>query len=357
MTGVNFGPNEGADWLRTGSGKSFEEFWGVGPYGSPISSGASQQSSGNNGVNFGENEGADWLRTGSGKTFEEFWGVGPYGMLVTIKETNSINNTDSTSNSPVLANLNFTRYGIQMTHSLVPSSSNYGSREVWALQEFLMDFGYFANPNTVLTGNFGPATTEALMRFQIVYLNMDAESLFDSNGLYIGCDIYTMLAINGAITMHSLYGADISYENRLRTVAYIERHTLAEGSDYVVYDKADNKGVYRALFSQNQLQAIYVATNRTTNGSDAVATLNSVSDLNYTLWRYGITSIEFIQFFLGVAMHESRTGLTQDGHTSKYRGAGFIQLTGEGNYKAFYTENGDPGIFYSADPAMYVASY
>jgi len=32
--GVNFGPNEGADWLRTGSGLSFDEFWGVGTSGS-----------------------------------------------------------------------------------------------------------------------------------------------------------------------------------------------------------------------------------------------------------------------------------------------------------------------------------
>ena len=35
-TGINFGPNEGADWMRTGSGKTFEEYWGVGPYGVPI---------------------------------------------------------------------------------------------------------------------------------------------------------------------------------------------------------------------------------------------------------------------------------------------------------------------------------
>ena len=78
VTGVNFGPNEGADWLRTGSGLSFEEYWGVGPYGAPIST-PSAPATGNNGVNFGPNEGADWLRTGSGLSFEEYWGVGPYG--------------------------------------------------------------------------------------------------------------------------------------------------------------------------------------------------------------------------------------------------------------------------------------
>ena len=36
LNGVNFGPNEGADWMRTGSGLSFEEYWGVGPYGTPL---------------------------------------------------------------------------------------------------------------------------------------------------------------------------------------------------------------------------------------------------------------------------------------------------------------------------------
>ena len=47
--GVNFGPNEGADWLRTGSGKSFEEYWGVGPYGVPLGGG---NGSGNNAATF-----------------------------------------------------------------------------------------------------------------------------------------------------------------------------------------------------------------------------------------------------------------------------------------------------------------
>jgi len=55
------------------------------------SSGTSTSAStGNNGVNFGPNEGADWMRTGSGLSFEEFWGVGPYGTLL-LKSTPAIN--------------------------------------------------------------------------------------------------------------------------------------------------------------------------------------------------------------------------------------------------------------------------
>ena len=66
ITGVDFGPNEGADWMRTGSGKSFEEFWGCGPYGAPLPEKFT-------GVNFGPNEGADWMRTGTGKSFFNCW--------------------------------------------------------------------------------------------------------------------------------------------------------------------------------------------------------------------------------------------------------------------------------------------
>ena len=34
-------------------------------------------STGSNGVTFGPNEGADWMRTGTGQPFEDYWGVGP----------------------------------------------------------------------------------------------------------------------------------------------------------------------------------------------------------------------------------------------------------------------------------------
>jgi len=117
--GVNFGPNEGADWLRTGSGLSFEDYWGCGPYGAPLTTtttptttpttttpkgstspttGTSSVPSGTNGVNFGPNEGADWMRSGTGLSFEEYWGCGPYGTPSTIsylKESNDVNPKNS----------------------------------------------------------------------------------------------------------------------------------------------------------------------------------------------------------------------------------------------------------------------
>jgi RHS repeat-associated protein len=48
LRGVNFGPNEGADWLRTGSGLSFEEYWGVTPYGTAYYNGYTKTGQGNN---------------------------------------------------------------------------------------------------------------------------------------------------------------------------------------------------------------------------------------------------------------------------------------------------------------------
>jgi RHS repeat-associated protein len=127
-SGINFGPNEGADWLRTGSGKTFEEFWGVGPYGTPVtdnlssggssSSGSGSSSKGNNGVNFGPNEGADWLRTGSGLSFEEYWGVGPYGTPL--------------SNGSPLSNPQTSVSALSINAAPKPSSSGGGKVDPWA---------------------------------------------------------------------------------------------------------------------------------------------------------------------------------------------------------------------------------
>ena len=61
---------------NTGSSTSYDDGGGSG--GGTTS--ATKNSGGLNGVTFGENEGADWLRTGSGLSFVEFWGVTPYGM-------------------------------------------------------------------------------------------------------------------------------------------------------------------------------------------------------------------------------------------------------------------------------------
>ena len=62
LGGVNFGANEGADWLRTGSGLSFEEFWGVTPYGNEYYNGV-VNAGGNSGANIkGLSDTGVWLQ-------------------------------------------------------------------------------------------------------------------------------------------------------------------------------------------------------------------------------------------------------------------------------------------------------
>ena len=66
---------------------------------SSSSSSSSGSNNANSSINFGPNEGADWMRTGTGKTFEEFWGVGPYGAKLTGKS-----NSDQTKSKKQKAN-------------------------------------------------------------------------------------------------------------------------------------------------------------------------------------------------------------------------------------------------------------
>jgi hypothetical protein len=61
------------------------------------SGGGNSGSGGLLGVNFKENEGADWLRTGSGLSFEEFWGTTPGGTAYYDGFTYVGNIKDSTS--------------------------------------------------------------------------------------------------------------------------------------------------------------------------------------------------------------------------------------------------------------------
>ena len=63
----------------------------------PTGSGSGNSGGGARGVDFGPNEGADWLRTGSGLTFEEFWGVTPYGMSYYTGYTKAPNSNTSNS--------------------------------------------------------------------------------------------------------------------------------------------------------------------------------------------------------------------------------------------------------------------
>ena len=88
-----------------------------------------------------------------------------------------------------------------------------------------------------------------------------------------------------------------------------------------------------------------------------------MDDLNSCLERYNITTLSRIRHFISQCSHESGAGLwtkelasgedyefrenlgnTEPGDGPKYKGGGYIQLTGRYNYTAFSNEIGDPDI-------------
>ena len=88
-----------------------------------------------------------------------------------------------------------------------------------------------------------------------------------------------------------------------------------------------------------------------------------VEDLNRTLKKYDITTPDRIRHFLSQCAHESAKGYyreeiasgeayngrkdlgnVQPGDGPKYKGGGYIQLTGRDNYQAFADAMGDPEI-------------
>jgi hypothetical protein len=85
------GGTDGSSYISTSTNTSSNTGSGSGGGGS----GGNNPGGGNaRGVTFGENEGADWLRTGSGLSFEEFWGVTPGGTAYYTGFTNTGNSID-----------------------------------------------------------------------------------------------------------------------------------------------------------------------------------------------------------------------------------------------------------------------
>ena len=139
----------------------------------------------------------------------------------------------------------------------------------------------------------------------------------------------------------------------------------------------------KQLVRRYQLDQVFTATEHHQQGE---VTYKMAWDLNKTLYRYDITSPDLIRFFLGGAAHESRDALTEAGWLSeaavrnwclryepgtsagkrlgntqpgdgyKFRGAGYIQLSGRSNFERFSSEIGDPRIISEVDSAKYVAN-
>ncbi|HVI43010.1 MAG TPA: hypothetical protein VM577_20575 [Anaerovoracaceae bacterium] len=71
-----------------------------------------------------------------------------------------------------------------------------------------------------------------------------------------------------------------------------------------------------------------------------------IAGLNDAIIRLNLNTPKKVLFFLATITHESDGGkkLKQSGSTWKYRGSGYIQITGEKRYKAFAQYMNDPRI-------------
>ncbi len=187
--------------------------------------------------------------------------------------------------------------------------------DVERLQTKLMHWGLFDAP--AIDGIFGPITLEAVRSFQ------RKKQLADDG-------------IVGAATWAELY--------RLKP----EEVQVVERKEWITLPQA------RAIFGRSPTQ-------------------EQLDDLNDCLERFEITTLPRMRHFLAQIAHESGglkwmlelasgwayegrrdLGNTQPGDGPKFKGAGFLQLTGRANYQAFATFIGDPKVVEIG--AQYVAA-
>lgn len=119
--------------------------------------------------------------------------------------------------------------------------------------------------------------------------------------------------------------------------------------------------VNESYVTKKQLQELFVKT---------TVTDEMITDLNETLVQYDITTTDRIAYFLGQCIKESGQGKwrgelyngdpveyftnkyedredlgnTEEGDGYRFRGAGYIQVTGRANYQAFADTIDDEGI-------------
>ena len=279
--------------------------------------------------------GIGWFEKGTNK---DLWQDPAYKN---VYPGGTLNNVTTSPSEQVVETLAEIR-NLPVLYAAAKSTRNFNpatySEAVKNMQNMLDELNYFkGTPSEGKEGDgyFGKDTLNALIRFQLQN-GWVWDDLFD-NGVYIGYDRNTektlFESISAKFSKFRYYKGEGSYK---------------PANDIVIYDNT----VYKQLVNKTTIEKIFQETGHFQAGN---VTNEMVTDLNRVLYKYGITTTEQIQYFLGVAMHESRNGLTQNGDTSKYRGAGYIQITSARNYEAFGLYIGDrDGIMNAADPAKYI---
>lgn len=126
--------------------------------------------------------------------------------------------------------------------------------------------------------------------------------------------------------------------------------TVEEKKDYDVSGTYEKKLAAEEKAYYEQCEDKYVSLSEMSQMGWVNTDESSVKELYRALDKYGITDKREIEFFLAVCMHETFDGrsvvedVTNPVYTDKYKGAGYIQLTWEGNYRDFAEAVGDPQI-------------
>lgn len=226
------------------------------------------------------------------------------------------------------------------------------------------------NPGTI-DGNFGTGTYNAVVKYQ------------KSKGLgadgVVGDGTWNALKadIKNIQSLLNNHGYNLSTDGVAGSSTYNSVVSFQK-SKGLTADGMVGPATLKALKSDGSTtqtkptgKQIVTASQLNTVGWKNVSTAQ-INDLNSCLNRFNITTIKRIRHFISQCSHESSCGLyteeiadgskyegnkklgnTQPGDGKKYKGAGYIQLTGRYNYQAFSDYIGDKNVM---DGVKYVAA-
>lgn len=284
--------------------------------------------------------------------------------------------------------------GIDNFHNMQEGSSGDAVREI---QEQLKQLGYYPEK---MDGIFGPLTDQAVKDFQADYkLDTDGilgpitkskieEVMSSPETLHIGISNVEVKTVQRQLKALGLYPANIDGIFGPITDAGVKSFQKNNG---LIEDGAvgleTRKGLRKTLLgadfqhniwgrdenTQDHPKAevgakVYVTADQLKQLGWVNLTDEMIQDLNHCLERYQINNSNRICHFISQCSHESGLGKwskeisdgsayegrqdlgnVQPGDGRKYKGAGYIQLTGRNNYQSFADNIKDPKVMDGVD--------